>query len=81
MRKQTLTKNQVETLKVNIRAAVQYHSNSADYIGKKLQQIDQFLKLAAELYILDDYSEVARIMKEVGDAGLDELDLIKKTTA
>jgi hypothetical protein len=81
MKKQTLTKNQVEILKVNIRAAVQYHSSSADYIGKKLQQIDQFLKLAAELYILDDYSEVARIMKEVGDAGLDEFDLIKKTTA
>lgn len=81
MKKQTLTNNQIETLKAGIRCTVQYHSNEPETISKKLKMIDEFLKLAAELYIIDDYSEVARIMKAVGDAGIDEYELIKRVTA
>lgn len=81
MRKQTLTNNQIETLKASIRCTVQYHSNEPGAVSKKLKKIDEFLKLAADLYIIDDYSEVAKIMKAVGDAGLDEYNLIKRVTA
>lgn len=81
MRKQTLSKKQIETLKLVMRTAARTNNTSADYIGRKISQIDQFLKLAAELYIIDDYSDVAKIMKEVCSAGLDELDQIKKATA
>lgn len=81
MRKQTLTNGQIETLKASIRCTVQYHSQEPETISKKLKMIDEFLKLAAELYIIEDYSEVTKIMKAVGDAGIDEYDLIKRTTA
>lgn len=74
MRKQTLTKNQIEILKASMRCTVQYHYNEYQAVSNKIQQIDKFLKAAADLYLID-YSEVAKIMKQVGDAGLSELEL------
>lgn len=81
MKKQTLTVNQIETLKANMRCAVQYHSNDGQYISKKLNQLQDFLRLAFDLHIIDDYSQVDKITKQVIGAGMNELDLIKRTTA
>ena len=81
MKKQTLTNNQIETLKANMRCAVQYHSNDGQYISKKLNQLQDFLRLAFDLHIIEDYSQVQDITKKVTDAGLSELDLIRRTTA
>lgn len=81
MKRQTLTNNQIETLKANMRCAVQYHSNDGEYISKKLNELQDFLRLAFDLHIIQDYSQVQDIIKKVTDAGLDELDLMRRTTA
>lgn len=78
MKKQKLTVNQIETLKNGIRCTIHYHSNEPEKISKKLKQIDDFLKMAADLYIIEDYSEVTKIMKEIGEAALSEYELNKK---
>jgi hypothetical protein len=78
MRKQTLTTNQIETLKADMRFTVQYNHNSetgAEAISARIKQIDSFLKMAFDLHLIDDYKQVSNIMQQVTGAGLQELDL------
>lgn len=72
MKKATLTNNQIEILKYNLEIAIKYHDDN-ETITAKLKEIDSFLKMAFDLHIIDDYSDITKIMKTIGDAGIQAL--------
>lgn len=72
MKKATLTNNQIEILKYNLEIAIKYHDDN-ETITAKLKEIDNFLKMAFDLHIIDDYSDITKIMKQIGDAGIQAL--------
>lgn len=72
MKKANLTPSQIKTLQFDIQITAKYN-NTPKEISEKLKQIDTFLKLAFDLHIIDEYSDVTKIMRAVGGAGLEEL--------
>lgn len=76
-----MTKKQVETLLIDAQIAVRRHANDTDKIMQDLKNIEAFLKTAYELHIIDNYDEVIKIQRQVGQAAMDELEKVLKEIA
>ena len=76
-----MTKKQVETLLIDAQIAVRRHANDTDKIMQELKNIETFLKTAYELHIIDNYDEVIKIQRQVGQAAMDELEKVLKEIA
>lgn len=78
MKKMKLTPAMVERLQLTMRIRVDNEKDYPGSISKTFKQLDEFLKLAYDLYLIEDYDEVAKITKAVGEAGMDELEILRK---
>lgn len=76
-----MTKKQIETLLIDAQISVRAHANDTNKIMQDLKNIEAFLKTAYDLHLIDNYNEVIKIQKLVGQAAMAELDKIMKEIA
>lgn len=76
-----MTKKQIETLLIDAQISVRAHANDTNKIMQDLKNIEAFLKTAYDLHLIDNYNEVIKIQKLVGQAAMSELDKIMKEIA
>lgn len=74
MKKANFTKNQIETLLIDGQIAVSANLtfNKPDKITADLNKINDFLKIAYELHLIDDYDDVLKLQKQIGSAAMEE---------
>lgn len=74
MKKANFTKDQIETLLIDGQIAVSANLtfNNPDKITADLNKINDFLKIAFELHLIDDYNDVLKLQKQIGSAAMEE---------
>lgn len=80
MKKANFTKDQIETLLIDGQIAVSTNLvfNNPDKITSDLNKINDFLKIAFELHLIDDYNDVLKLQKQIGSAAMKEYEKLTK---
>ncbi len=83
MKKANFTKDQIETLLIDGQIAVSTNLafNNPNKITSELNKINNFLKTAFELHLIDDYNDVLKLQKQIGAAAMEEYEKLTKEGA
>lgn len=83
MKKANFTKDQIETLLIDGQIAVSTNLafNNPNKITSDLNKINDFLKVAFELHLIDDYNDVLKLQKQIGAAAMEEYEKLTKEGA
>lgn len=83
MKKANFTKDQIETLLIDGQIAVSTNLafNNPNKITLDLNKINDFLKTAFELHLIDDYNDVLKLQKQIGAAAMEEYEKLTKEGA
>lgn len=83
MKKANFTKDQIETLLIDGQIAVSTNLafNNPNKITSDLNKINDFLKTAFELHLIDDYNDVLKLQKQIGAAAMEEYEKLTKEGA
>ena len=83
MKKANFTKDQIETLLIDGQIAVSTSLafNNPNKITSDLNKINDFLKTAFELHLIDDYNDVLKLQKQIGAAAMEEYEKLTKEGA
>lgn len=83
MKKANFTKDQIETLLIDGQIAVSTNLafNNPNKITSDLNKINNFLKVAFELHLIDDYNDVLKLQKQIGAAAMEEYEKLTKEGA
>ena len=83
MKKANFTKDQIETLLIDGQIAVSTNLafNNPNKITSDRNKINDFLKTAFELHLIDDYNDVLKLQKQIGAAAMEEYEKLTKEGA
>jgi len=73
-----MTKKQLETLKNWFRFQVRNADGDSEKLSKTIKYVREMLESMYFTFLIDDHKQIDKIMKELGEAGMDELNKIKE---
>jgi len=76
-----MTKKQIETLKHKAQLMVRQYAHDTDKIMEEIKRINNFIQEAYENYLINDYSDVLKLQREIGAAAMEELEKVIKEVA
>lgn len=76
-----MTKKQIEILKNKAKLAVRNYAHDTNKMMEEIKRINSFIQESYEMYLINEYSEVIKLQKEIGLAAMEELDKLQKEIA